>query len=188
MARGRRLCPDDELSAITASMRSRGKTDMHALDALLHAYPDDARLHFLKGSVAAGMQDFGAAHMAMRRAVDLAPGYAVARFQLGLLLLTSAQPDAAQNVWEPLHALPADNYLRLFASGLDHLIRDEFDDAIRSLKEGMARNLENPVMNRDMQMIVDKVSEGVKDDKASHAATSSVNFLLRQAALKSRLH
>lgn len=182
------LCPDDKLSRITVSLGTRIGIGARDLDVLLLEYPNDARLHFLQGAIAASAQDFATARASMRRAVDLAPDYAIARFQLGFLLLTSGEPHAAQEVWGPLDALPADNYLRLFATGLRHLIRDEFDDTIQLLREGMARNLENPAMNRDMQMIVDKVRESSKNGDRSDAPTSSVDFLLQQAALKSRLH
>jgi hypothetical protein len=106
---------------------------------------------------------------------------------LGFLLLTSGEPHAAQEAWGPLHSLPADNYLHLFVVGLCHLIRDEFDDTIRSLQDGIARNQENLPMNRDMQLIIDEV-RGKISRKDGDAATSSVGFLLQQAALKSTRH
>jgi hypothetical protein len=120
--------------------------------------------------------------------VDLAPDYAIARFQLGFLLLTSGESHAAQEAWGPLHALPADNYLRLFVMGLCHLIRDEFNDVINVLQDGMARNRDNPAMNRDMQLIIDEVRAKLSGQDRGTAPISSVDFLLQQAAMKATRH
>src|SRR6266702_4317043 len=131
-------CPDGIMSALVAAIGADARRGMRDLDATLDEYPQDARLHFLKGSLLAGEQEFASARISMRRAVDLAPDYQVARFQLGFLLLTSGEPHAAQEAWGPLHSLPSENYLHLFVKGLCHLIRDEFRDAIKVLQDGMA--------------------------------------------------
>jgi tetratricopeptide (TPR) repeat protein len=159
---------------------------MEQLEALLTAYPQDARLHFMKGSLLAGSEDYAAARVSMRRAVDLAPDFAVARFQLGFLLLTSGEPYPAQEAWGPLHALPKNHYLRLFVDGLCHLIRDEFEDTIRMLEAGIAGNSENLPMNRDMQLIINEVRS--KLGASQDTATSSVDQLLQQAAFKGTRH
>jgi len=167
------------VSAVGADMR-RGMRD---LDSMLHEYPRDARLHFLKGSLLAGEQDYAGARVSMRQAVDLAPDYHVARFQLGFLLLTSGEPHAAQEAWGPLHSLPADSYLHIFVQGLCHLIKDDFTETVKLLQDGIARNKENPAMNRDMQMIIDEV-RNKPDSSARDTPVSSVDFLLQQAAFK----
>src|SRR5271167_2708654 len=111
-----RLCPADKLQALIV----QGDTGdgPRRLDDLISAYPEDPRLQFLKGSRLAGQGDYRAARTAMRRAVDIAPDYVVARFQLGLLELSSGEPIAAQETWGPLHGLPRDNFVRLFVEGL----------------------------------------------------------------------
>lgn len=178
------LCPQDRLSSFVAMMGEDETRATRSLDDLLSQYPGDPRLHFLKGSLLAGQQDYAGARVEMRRAVDLAPDYAVARFQLGFLLLTSGEPFPAQEAWGPLFGLPADNHLRLFATGLGHLIRDEFADAVRLLQEGIERNRENLPMNRDMQMVIDEIR--TKQNSADSGAPSSVDLLLQQAALRTR--
>lgn len=181
------LCPEDKVAALIATVGKNEPRGMRDLDGLLQDYPRDPRLHFLKGSLMAGRQDYAAARASMRHAVDLAPDYAIARFQLGFLLLTSGEPHAAQEAWGPLHALAADNYLRIFVLGLCHLIRDEFDDTIRMLKDGIARNRENPAMNRDMQLIIEEVYKKQNAPEGS-ALVSSVDFLLKQSTFKSTKH
>jgi tetratricopeptide (TPR) repeat protein len=178
-------CPDGKISALVAAAGSDARRGIRDLETMLKDYPGDARLHFLKGSLLAGEQDYSAARLSMRHAVDLAPDYHVARFQLGFLLLTSGEPHAAQEAWGPLHSLPSDHYLRMFVNGLCHLIRDEFADAIKLLKKGIVLNNENPPMNRDMQLIIEQVTRQM--DQAGGGAEgslSSVDFLLQQSALK----
>jgi tetratricopeptide (TPR) repeat protein len=183
-----KLCPEAKISALVAAIGKDRSHEMEEVDRLLSDYPNDPRLHFLKGSLLAGRQDYVPARASMRHAVDLAPDYAIARFQLGFLLLTSGEPHAAQEAWGPLHALAADNYLRVFVIGLCHLIRDEFADAVRLLQDGMARNRDNPAMNRDMQLIVDEIHGKLSRGDGGEAPMSSVDFLLQQAALKSTRH
>ena len=133
MSDKRQLCSDERVASLIAMTRADEPQGMRELAALLSEYPSDPRLHFLNGSLLASRQDYAGARTAMRRAVDLAPDYAIARFQLGFLLLTSGEPVAAQEAWGPLHALPAEHCLYLFVIGLNHLIRDEFGDMDESL-------------------------------------------------------
>lgn len=177
------FCPDDKISSLLAALGDDPRRGMRDLDGLLQDFPGDARLHFLKGSMLAGKQDFAAARDAMRHAVHLAPDYGVARFQLGMMLLSSGEAVEAQEVWGPLHALPPSHYLHLFVKGLGRMIHDDFSEAARLLKEGIAHNTENPPMNRDMQLILDELAKKTGGDDG---ATSSVDFLLQQSALRPR--
>lgn len=181
---GDALCPEAKVGDLLALLGSDQDRGVAALDVLLSEYPNDPRMHFLKGSMLAGRQEYAAARACMRHAVDLAPDYAVARFQLGFLLLTSGEPYAAQETWGPLHALPAKHHLRLFVDGLCHLIRDEFDDTIRLLEEGIAANQENAPMNRDMQLIITEV----RNKMGTAGGVSAVDMLLHQATLKGTQH
>jgi tetratricopeptide (TPR) repeat protein len=180
------LCPADKLQALI--VQGDAGDGARRLDDLIAAYPGDARLQFLKGSQLAGRGDYRAARAAMRRAIDIAPDYVVARFQLGLLELSSGEPIAAQETWGPLHGLPRENFVRLFVEGLCHLIRDDFADAVRYLQDGIALNRENAPMNRDMQLVIDEIRLKQKNGQAGEPAASSVDLLLQQAALKSRKH
>lgn len=179
------LCPDDQVSGVLEMLGRDEALGMNHLDGLLDEFPDDPRLVFLKGSLLAGQQEYAAARTHMRRAVDLAPEFHVARFQLGFLLLTSGEAFAAQEAWGPLHGLPRSHYLRMFVDGLCHLIRDEFGDTIRVLEEGIAANGENAAMNRDMQLIIGEVRTKLASPDAGGGAVSS---LLQQAALKATQH
>lgn len=179
-----RLCSDDDLEQLMASMQSDDAGGLRRTDSLLAAHPDDPRLHFLRGSILAGIGRPIEALPALRRAVELAPDFAIARFQLGFFELTSGEPGNALSTWGPLALLPEGHYLRTFVAGLTHLIRDEFDAAVAQLRAGIAANAENPPLNRDMQLIVDQVGALLTPgDAASEPRTASAaSFLLDQFA------
>ncbi|HYF21916.1 MAG TPA: tetratricopeptide repeat protein [Caulobacteraceae bacterium] len=178
------LCPDDRMQALLET--AGGQDEVVALAAaerLSAEYPTDPRLHFLRGSMLAAGRRYPEAHAAMSRAVEVAPGYAIARFQLGLLELSSGDPGSATRTWAPLQGLGENNPLRLFASGLEHMARDEFEAAKACLERGIELNQENPALNRDMRMVIAEMPSSGPDEP-----TSSVDFLLRQSAAKGTKH
>lgn len=181
-------CPDDMIAGLLETVAGDEPAGVAELERLLARYPDDPRLHFLRGSLLAAAQDYAGARRAMRRAVDLAPDYAIARFQLGFLLLTSGEPHAAQEAWGPLHGLASNDYLRVFAEGLTHLVHDRFAETIARLEDGIARNQDNPAMNNDMRMIIDEARRKLAGDGDSDSLSSSAHLLLQQAALKATRH
>lgn len=187
------MCGDAELQDLIQAMRSDDRDELVRADRLIACYPEDGRLHFLRGSILASIGRPIEAMAALKRAVELAPDFAIARFQLGFFQLTSGEAADALGTWGPLALLPDGHYLRFFVGGLTHLIRDEFEDTIVRLTEGIAANQENPALNRDMQLIIDQVA-GLLRDKArgAHAtagddeAASATSFLLDQLGAHER--
>lgn len=175
------VCPDNELKVLMTIQEETSAA--RELDALLAKY-SDPRLLFLKGSRLAAKQKYADARRAMRQALDLAPNYAIARFQLGLLELTSGAAYAALEIWGPLLMLPATDPLREFVEGLIHLVRDEFDAAITCLERGISYNRDNEPLSHNMEMIVQEIRK--RPSRAVGSATSTVGQLLQQAALKTR--
>jgi len=185
-----RLCDDMVLQELVAEVE-RGATDeLERADRLIAEYPEDARLHFLRGSMLVGIGRSIEALPALRKAVELAPDFAIARFQLGFFLLTSGDAAEALSVWGPLALLPEGHYLRLFVGGLTHLIRDEFGDAILVLDAGIAANDENAPLNRDMELIIDKVKMLTPSDSNSAVEpdVSATSLLLGQLSSKRTTH
>lgn len=187
-----RLADDQTISALVEAIQQGADDELARTDRLLVEYPDDPRLHFLRGSLLAGLGRSIEALPAYRKAVELAPDFAIARFQLGFFLLTSAEPAEALSVWGPLAMLPREHYLRMFVAGLTHLIRDEFEETIRQLEFGIAANQENPPLNRDMQLIIDDVRKILAGNGAAASASddsiSATSFLLNQFGAKPTKH
>lgn len=147
------LADEQAMQALLRVVGEDAVAGLAQVGALLADHPDDARLHFLRASLLVGTRPIEA-HAAFRRAVALAPDFALARFQLGFFELTSGEGARAIATWEPLLALPDGHYLRHFAVGLTHLIHDRFADAVAALREGMARNTETPPLSADMQLLI----------------------------------
>lgn len=180
------LCPDSKLQDLMGSLDGDASDELQQCDRLVLDYPDDARLHFLRGSILAGIGRSIEALPALRRAVELAPDFALARFQLGFFQLTSGEAADALGTWGPLALLPADHYLRMFVAGLTHLIRDEFALALAQLRAGIDANAENPPLNNDMRLLAEQIDQVVKagapqgDDPGD--AASATSLLLGQLA------
>jgi len=176
-------CPAERLGHAMAAAQVDNGQGLDAVDELLGLYGGDARLHFLRGSLLAGLKRYEEAQTAMRTSIEIAPAFAIARYQLGLLQLTSGDATAAETTWAPLQELPSDNYMRLFASGLCHLARDDFAGAIALLKEGISRNQENPMMNSDMQMMITEAQKKLDEQGAAPEPefTSAAQLLLQQS-------
>jgi len=148
------LATDAEIEQLTSALQTPGADDVGAIDALLTRYPDDPRLHFMRGSVLAGQAEHIKAHASLTRAVELAPEFAIARYQLGFFELTSGEADQALSTWGPLLKAPKDNYLRVFVEGMTHVIRDEFTEAFAKFERGIALNQENEPLNGDIQLLM----------------------------------
>lgn len=178
------LCSDEALQQLIGALGSDDTNDLALVEHVLASYPDDARLHLLRGSVLAGKGRPIEAHAALSRAVELAPEFALARFQLGFFELTSGEAARALATWEPLDALPADHYLVHFATGLRHLIRDDFAESIAALRAGIDVNHENAPLNKDMQLVIDRCADLVPategDMVTRSEEASATSFLLDQ--------
>lgn len=174
--------PPERLSAALEAAQANDARGLSAVEGLLVSYPGDPRLQFLRGSLLAGLRRYPEAKEAMAAAVSLAPDYAIARFQLGLLELTSGEPAAALSTWGPLQMLPPDNPLHLFAAGLTHMIRDEWAETIAKLEKGIEGNSEILPLNRDMQMVISECQRKLEGGGTEPGGepVSAVQQLLQQ--------
>ena len=184
------LCDDTELQELMVASAGGADDELARADKLLLDYPGDPRLHFLRGSMLAGIGRPLEALPALRKAVELAPEFTIARFQLGFFLLTSGEPAEALSIWGPIALLPQDHYLRLFMTGLTHLIRDEFESAISFLGQGIEANSENPPLNRDMELLINQLQTLQRDapNEARDDSMSATSFLLDQYSGSGRPH
>src|SRR4051812_18126235 len=93
--------------------------------------------HFLLGAEYAQLRMYDRALPEMESAVALDPSMGIARFQLGLLLLSSGDAARASEALQPLCELGTENALSHFGQGLIHLMRDEFEQTVQCLSRGM---------------------------------------------------
>lgn len=180
--KSRRLCPQDEIESLARLASTDTDAGLARSDVLLEKFPLDPRLHFLRGSLLAANREYELAAPAMEKAVDLAPDFQVARYQLGFLRYTSGNVAAAENVWSPFLELGDEEPFKLFAIGLGKLARDEFDEGTSILEKGIALNEEHPAMNGDLSLLVAKVREvmGQRALTDEDEPASAASLLLRQ--------
>lgn len=129
-----------------------------------------ARAHYLLGAEYAQVRLYQRAVEEMQSALALDPALSIARLQLGLLWLGNGDPERATTVLEPLAGLPEGDALRQFGAGLCFLIRDQIDDAVALIEQGIALNHDNPPLNVDMRQILDELAR-VRDGEARAAVT-----------------
>ena len=175
------MCGETEIADLINLMQADGENEVAPVDALITQYPEDARLHFLRGSVMASAGQLVQAYESMRTAVKLAPDFVIARFQLGFFELSSGDAASAVTTWAPLKDLATSHYISHFVRGLTHLIDDEFETALECLQLGIALNTENLPLNQDMQLIVDKIAGlSPAGEGAGKSEVSATSILLGQ--------
>lgn len=113
--------------------------------------------HFMLGAEYAQARRYEEAIREMETAITLDPNLFTARFQLGLLYLTSGNAAAAEHIFKPLENLGSDTPLACFAKGLSCLIHDQFPETVDWLQRGIALNRDNPALSGDMQKVIDQV-------------------------------
>jgi len=180
--------PAERLEPVLRLMETNQEDALQRLGALVDQYPGDPRLHFMIGSVLAGLERYAEARAAMQKAVDISPEYGLARFQLGFLALTSGDADGARSIWAPLQDLPSEDPLKLFVQGLDAMSADNFDDAVVLLEAGIERNKTLAPLNRNMSILVHEMRERLKPAGTENAVASDAHFLLKQYSFKGTRH
>jgi tetratricopeptide (TPR) repeat protein len=116
-----------------------------------------ALAHYLLGAEYAQLQMIDRAISQMEAAIALDPSLEIARFQLGLLWLTSGNGIRAEEILVPLQER-RDNALHWFGEGLIHLIHDRFAECVRCLTAGIEMNADNEPLNIDMRKMLKALS------------------------------
>lgn len=140
--------------ATAASQADDGATAIDCFRRASEARPAAGLPQFLLGAEYAAAGEFGKAEEAFANASRLAPGFAMARYQLGLLQFSSGRPALALLTWQPLLELPESDPLPHFVSGFAALARDQFDEAIAHYRRGLERNTQNAALSGDIERVV----------------------------------
>lgn len=133
--------------------------------------PRNGEIRYLLGAELAQHQRYDEAVLELSAAIALNPLLHTARFQLGLLHLTMAQVHHATAVLAPLENLEDDAPLKHFKRGLDALAVDNFPEAVASLERGMQLNRDNPPLNADMKLLLDRIRATMASNAEAAART-----------------
>ena len=185
---GDAMAPADLLEPVLDLMRTDGEAALSRLDFLIGHYENDPRLYFMRGSVLAGLEHYADARVAMQKAVEIAPDYGLARFQLGFLALTSGEVVVARSIWHPLLDLAAEHPLKLFVQGIDAMLVDNFQLAIGLLEAGIERNKELPPLSQNIAILIRGMREKLKSQDVNEDIESGAHFLLKQYSFKDTRH
>jgi predicted Zn-dependent protease len=146
---------DDELLGLSldAMHGARDADAMAMLKALVERNREHAFARYLLAATHAQMGLMDKAEDGFRAAIASAPGLAMARFQLGQLLLLKGEVDKASDVFMPLQS-DADPGLSAYAGALMALAGGRIQVAIGQLEAGLACRQSVPVLAQDMRQLL----------------------------------
>ena len=171
---------------LEASQQQRTEAALDLFAQASALAPASGLPHFLIGSEHASAGDIDAAEAAFARAVLLAPDFALARYQLGLLQFSSKRASMALLTWQPLFALPSPDPLGHFVRGFEALARDDFGVALGHYREGLACNDINQALAADVQRVVEAVERLPRHAAEGNGQEPAGNHILLSAYAKGR--
>jgi tetratricopeptide (TPR) repeat protein len=142
-----------------------------ALERRVADEPSNADLRHLLAAEYAQVGEYSRAGLEFYHVLALNPDAHLARFQWGLLELTSGEVRRALEVWAALDPLPEGAPLRLFKQGMEALIRNEFGACRRLLNQGIQANTDNSPLNDDMRRILAKLPASADAEPSDSEAT-----------------
>ncbi|MBK6006912.1 hypothetical protein JJB11_12495 [Ramlibacter ginsenosidimutans] len=135
---------------------SSGQQRQAAIDLFTRASalrPASGIPHFLIGSEHAAAGDLQAAESAFANAVLLAPGFELARYQLGLLQFSAGRAAIALVTWQPLFGLGRQASLGRFVRAFAALAQDGLQEALALFEAGLACDDLNLTVASDVRQV-----------------------------------
>lgn len=144
------------------------KANQVASESLDH-FPDESILMYLKGSICAYLKDMeGAMTWLEASTKERSDFFYPAIFQLGLIHFTSGNLELSDSTWESLSELDSNHYFNYFRRGMKLFALSELVQAESEIKEGISLNSELPSLNKDMEIVLRRISNigdaGQKDN------------------------
>ncbi|MCG6971462.1 MAG: tetratricopeptide repeat protein [Gammaproteobacteria bacterium] len=144
--------------ALQASQANDPQKSIGILKSAIEQSPEDARMWYMLASLYTDIGIYDKAIHNMEKALQIDPNYAIARFHLGLLQLTSGNRELANTTWLPLNALGETHYLVLFKTGLLHIADDDIEQGILLIRQGIDQNHVVESLNEDMETVIEHAS------------------------------
>jgi tetratricopeptide (TPR) repeat protein len=123
--------------------------------------------HFLIGSEYAAQGNTSAAETAFANAVLLAPALSLARYQLGLLLMSTDRMATALVIWQPLLTIndldPITPALAQFVRGHAALAQNNLAQALALFHAGIELNTTHAPVSDDIRQLIHRI-ESIKQN------------------------
>lgn len=174
--------------ALKATQENQTERAIEFLKRAVGLAPDNGKIHYLLGALHAEIGMYDRAAIEMAHAVELEPELHAARFQLGLLLLTSGQVEPAKTAWQSLDQLGEQNFFYLFKTGMLALAEDDFENAIRCIELGIENNAINLPLNNDMQRVLEKAKSTLESMQTETTTNKSPEAKTEENSPKSGRH
>ncbi len=143
--------------AITSGRRNDTSAALSYLKEAVSRPDASAKAYFLLGAEYAEINLYDRAIANMEMALALDPSLHIARFQLGLLVLSCGEGLKAEIILQPLSDVPSP--LSDFAKGLIELMHDQFQLALDLFQQGMSQNNDNPALQENIQRIIESIKQ-----------------------------
>jgi tetratricopeptide (TPR) repeat protein len=143
--------------ALDAMNGQRDADAVVMLKTLLERDPSNVHGQYLLAAQHAQMGLMDRAEAGFRQVVAHAPNLAMARFQLGQLLVLKGAADEASQTLAPLTA--QENALGAFARGLIAIAQGEIPAGLAELAAGLALPQEIPALAADMRRLSERLQE-----------------------------
>lgn len=162
--------------ALDAINNGRDADSLVMLKTLLERDPKHVHAQYLLAAQHAQLGMFERAEAGFRAAVAGAPDLAIARFQLGQLLVMKGTTEEATQMLAPL--ADRGDALAAYARALVAAANEDAPTAVRELDQGLALPQEIPALAGDMQRLRDRLSVQGADlatMQATEAALAETN-------------
>lgn len=173
-------CSSTEVQqALAASASGDAATALRLFRQACAEFPADAMPPFLLGAELAQAGHYGDAEVAYAAAVNIEPGFAIARYELGTLQFTSGRVDEALATWEPLRA-GGPEALQLYVAGYAALAKDRFDAACDLFRRGLQAGSANPALDANIRLVLGAIDAKValRSRAPEQAEPPSAHYLL----------
>ncbi|HEU0153473.1 MAG TPA: hypothetical protein VFQ84_09030 [Arenimonas sp.] len=146
--------------ALEAMNTGRDAESVTLLKTLVEREPGAANGHYLLGAQYAQIGMMDRAEEGFRAAIQAAPDLAMARFQLGQLLLVQGRGAESKAVFEPLLRAPEGVALGAYARALSAAADDDVAATLAALQAGLACPQEIPALQEDMRRLFERLGGG----------------------------
>lgn len=148
------------------------------LEQVLALEPEHAAARHLLAAAFAQIGRIDEALAEFEHALERNPTMAVARFQYGLLLFSSGKMTEARDIWSQLASLGKAHVLNRFAAILECMQEGRLDVARRLALSALADNKDLPVINVDLQLLLDALPPAEDVENVAAMSEEDVHHVL----------